>query len=57
MITSITQAVLMVVVGMKLAAAATGAELRERDVPLRVRTQAKIKQMEASAHRKTNGNP
>jgi len=38
-------------------AAATGAELREGNVPLRVRTQEKIKQMEAAVHRKTNGEP
>ena len=43
--------------GHQAAAAATGAELRERDIPLRLRTQAKIKQMEATVHRKTNGQP
>ena len=38
-------------------AAATGVELTEGNVPFRVRTQEKIKQMEAAAHRKTNGEP
>jgi hypothetical protein len=43
--------------GHQAKAAATGAELREGNIPFRVRTQEKIKQMEASVHRKTNGEP
>ena len=43
--------------GHQAEAAATGAELRDGNVPLRVRTQEKIKQMEATVHRKTNGEP
>ena len=43
--------------GHQAEAAATGAELREGNISFRVRTQEKIKQMEASVHRKTNGEP